>query len=64
MFVEGISYALFKVAEQGFAYAAKILLRYGADVNFEGKYSDLVTFLPSGNPCNYCLNDFPPFMSC
>uniref|UniRef100_A0A3P9JHP1 Ankyrin repeat and SOCS box containing 6 n=1 Tax=Oryzias latipes TaxID=8090 RepID=A0A3P9JHP1_ORYLA len=39
MFVEGISYALFKVAERGFVYAAKILLRYGADVNFEDPVS-------------------------
>ncbi|RVE68439.1 hypothetical protein OJAV_G00092420 [Oryzias javanicus] len=35
VFVEGISYALFKIAERGLGYAAKILLRYGADVNFE-----------------------------
>ncbi|KAM7391633.1 hypothetical protein PAMP_022312 [Pampus punctatissimus] len=39
VFVEGISYALFKVAEQGLVYAAEILLRYGADVNFEDPVS-------------------------
>lgn len=38
VFVEGISYALFKVAERGLVYAAKILLRYGADINFEGEF--------------------------
>lgn len=37
VFVEGISYALFKVAEQGLVYAAEILLRFGADLNFEGE---------------------------
>lgn len=37
VFLEGISYALFKVAEQGLMYAAEILLRYGADLNFEGE---------------------------
>ncbi|XP_017272606.1 ankyrin repeat and SOCS box protein 6 [Kryptolebias marmoratus] len=39
VFVEGISYALFKVAERGLVYAAKILLRYGADINFEDPVS-------------------------
>lgn len=39
VFVEGISYALFKVAERGLVYAAEILLRYGADLNFEGEKS-------------------------
>lgn len=37
VFLEGISYALFKVAERGLLYAAEILLRYGADLNFEGE---------------------------
>ncbi len=37
VFVEGISYALFKVAERGLVCAAEILLRYGADLNFEGE---------------------------
>lgn len=39
VFMEGISYALFKVAERGLAYAAEILLRYGADLNFEDPVS-------------------------
>lgn len=37
VFLEGISYALFKVAERGLLYVAEILLRYGADLNFEGE---------------------------
>lgn len=37
-FVKGISYAMFKVAERGLVNAAKILLRYGADLNFEGEF--------------------------
>lgn len=37
VFLEGISYALFKVAERGLVAAAEILLRYGADINFEGE---------------------------
>lgn len=37
VFVEGISYALFKVAERGLLYAAQILLGYGAHLNFEGE---------------------------
>uniref|UniRef100_A0A3B5JZH1 Ankyrin repeat and SOCS box containing 6 n=1 Tax=Takifugu rubripes TaxID=31033 RepID=A0A3B5JZH1_TAKRU len=39
VFREGISYALFKVAERGLLYAAEILLRYGADLNFEDPVS-------------------------
>lgn len=39
VFNEGISYALFKVAEQGLVYAAEILLRFGADLNFEDPVS-------------------------
>ncbi|XP_034547534.1 ankyrin repeat and SOCS box protein 6 [Notolabrus celidotus] len=39
VFLEGISYALFKVAERGLVYAAEILLRYGADLNFEDPVS-------------------------
>ncbi|XP_041855643.1 ankyrin repeat and SOCS box protein 6 isoform X2 [Melanotaenia boesemani] len=39
VFLEGISYALFKVAERGLVYAAKILLRYGAYINFEDPVS-------------------------
>ncbi|KAM4615730.1 ankyrin repeat and SOCS box protein 6 isoform 2-T2 [Polymixia lowei] len=39
VFEEGISYALFKVAERGLVSAAKILLRYGADLNFEDPVS-------------------------
>ncbi|XP_061624742.1 ankyrin repeat and SOCS box protein 6 [Phyllopteryx taeniolatus] len=34
VFLEGISYALFKVAEQGQVQAAQVLLRYRADLNF------------------------------
>lgn len=36
-FVKGISYAMFKMAERGLVDAAKILLRYGADLHFEGE---------------------------
>ncbi|KAJ8388801.1 hypothetical protein AAFF_G00130340 [Aldrovandia affinis] len=39
VFEEGISYALFKVAERGLVHAAEILLRYGADLNFEDPVS-------------------------
>lgn len=39
VFNEGISYALFKVAEQGLVYAAEILLQFGADLNFEDPVS-------------------------
>ncbi|XP_039875488.1 ankyrin repeat and SOCS box protein 6 [Simochromis diagramma] len=39
VFVEGISYALFKMAERGLVQPAKILLRYGADLNFEDPVS-------------------------
>ncbi|CAJ1068051.1 ankyrin repeat and SOCS box protein 6 [Xyrichtys novacula] len=39
VFLEGISYALFKVAKCGLVYAAEILLRYGADLNFEDPVS-------------------------
>lgn len=39
VFNEGISYALFKVAEQGQVYAAEILLRFKADLNFEDPVS-------------------------
>ncbi|XP_008304286.1 ankyrin repeat and SOCS box protein 6 isoform X2 [Stegastes partitus] len=39
VFVEGISYALFKVAERGLVDAAEILLRFGADLNFEDPVS-------------------------
>ncbi|XP_072289729.1 ankyrin repeat and SOCS box protein 6 [Eucyclogobius newberryi] len=39
VFNEGISYALFKMAEQGLIYAADILLRYGAGLNFEDPVS-------------------------
>lgn len=39
VFHEGISYALFKVAEQGLVHAAEILLRFGADLNFEDPVS-------------------------
>ncbi|XP_058493268.1 ankyrin repeat and SOCS box protein 6 [Solea solea] len=39
VFVEGISYALFKVAEKGLVPAAEILLRYGAFLNFEDPVS-------------------------
>lgn len=41
VFEEGISYALFKVAERGLVCAAEVLLRYGADLNFEGERTDL-----------------------
>uniref|UniRef100_A0A4W4FHX7 SOCS box domain-containing protein n=1 Tax=Electrophorus electricus TaxID=8005 RepID=A0A4W4FHX7_ELEEL len=39
VFTEGISYSLFKVAELGRVSPAKVLLRYGADVNFEDPVS-------------------------
>ncbi|XP_023153061.2 ankyrin repeat and SOCS box protein 6 [Amphiprion ocellaris] len=39
VFVEGISCALFKVAEQGLVYAAEVLLRFGADLNFQDPVS-------------------------
>lgn len=39
VFVEGISYTLFKVAERGVVQPAKVLLRYGADLNFEDPVS-------------------------
>ncbi|KAJ8379616.1 hypothetical protein SKAU_G00003940 [Synaphobranchus kaupii] len=39
VFEEGISYALFKVAEHGLVFAAEVLLRYGADLNFEDPVS-------------------------
>ncbi|XP_031426803.1 ankyrin repeat and SOCS box protein 6 isoform X2 [Clupea harengus] len=39
VFVEGISCALFKVAEGGLVGAAEVLLRYGADLNFEDPVS-------------------------
>ncbi|CAG5920997.1 unnamed protein product [Menidia menidia] len=39
VFLEGISYALFKVAERGLVCAAETLLQYGADVNFEDPVS-------------------------
>ncbi|KAM9394222.1 ankyrin repeat and SOCS box protein 6 [Pholidichthys leucotaenia] len=35
VFAEGISFSLFKVAALGLEYAAKILVSFGADVNFE-----------------------------
>ncbi|KPP76880.1 hypothetical protein Z043_103743 [Scleropages formosus] len=39
MFEEGVSYSLFKVAERGLVPAAEVLLRYGADLNFEDPVS-------------------------
>ncbi|KAM3611374.1 uncharacterized protein V6R79_017418 [Siganus canaliculatus] len=39
VFMEGISYALFKMAERGLVSAAEILLRYGAGLNFEDPVS-------------------------
>ncbi|XP_036434808.1 ankyrin repeat and SOCS box protein 6 isoform X2 [Colossoma macropomum] len=39
VFIEGISYSLFKVAELGKISAAQVLLRYGADLNFEDPVS-------------------------
>ncbi|KAM3868372.1 ankyrin repeat and SOCS box protein 6 [Diretmus argenteus] len=39
VFHEGISYALFKVAERGLVYDAEVLLDYGADLNFEDPVS-------------------------
>ncbi|TNN86556.1 Ankyrin repeat and SOCS box protein 6 [Liparis tanakae] len=39
VFMEGIGYALFKVAERGLVKAAEILLRFGADLNFEDPVS-------------------------
>ncbi|KAI4876096.1 hypothetical protein NFI96_024681 [Prochilodus magdalenae] len=39
VFSEGISYSLFKVAELGNVSAARVLLHYGADLNFEDPVS-------------------------
>ncbi|XP_056320081.1 ankyrin repeat and SOCS box protein 6 isoform X2 [Danio aesculapii] len=39
VFKEGISYSLFRVAEFGLVSAARVLLRYGADLNFEDPVS-------------------------
>ncbi|XP_029960696.1 ankyrin repeat and SOCS box protein 6 [Salarias fasciatus] len=39
VFKEGINYALFKMAERGKLDAVRILLRYGADLNFEDPVS-------------------------
>ncbi|KAL4622650.1 ankyrin repeat and SOCS box protein 6 [Arapaima gigas] len=39
VFEEGVSYSLFKVAERGLVPAAEVLLRYGADLNFEDPVS-------------------------
>lgn len=36
VFMQGISYCLFRVADLGLVGAAKVLLRYGADLSFEG----------------------------
>lgn len=41
VFVEGISYALFKLAELGLVYPAQILLRHGANLHFEGDVQNL-----------------------
>lgn len=37
VFDEGISCALFKLAEQGEVSSAQVLLHYGANLHFEGK---------------------------
>nr|XP_057926764.1 ankyrin repeat and SOCS box protein 6 [Doryrhamphus excisus] len=39
VFMAGISYALFKVAERGLVHVAEVLLRYRADLNFEDPVS-------------------------
>ncbi|ROI64814.1 Ankyrin repeat and SOCS box protein 6 [Anabarilius grahami] len=39
VFTQGISYSLFRVADLGLVSAAKVLLRYGADLNFEDPVS-------------------------
>uniref|UniRef100_A0A672PQY7 Ankyrin repeat and SOCS box containing 6 n=1 Tax=Sinocyclocheilus grahami TaxID=75366 RepID=A0A672PQY7_SINGR len=39
VFMEGISYSLFRVADLGLVSAAQVLLRYGADLNFEDSVS-------------------------
>ncbi|TRY86432.1 hypothetical protein DNTS_004206 [Danionella cerebrum] len=39
VFTEGISYSLFRVAHLGLVSAAEVLLRYGADLNFEDPVS-------------------------
>ncbi|XP_005166749.2 ankyrin repeat and SOCS box protein 6 isoform X1 [Danio rerio] len=39
VFMQGISYSLFRVAEFGLVSAAQVLLRYGADLNFEDPVS-------------------------
>ncbi|XP_037115291.1 ankyrin repeat and SOCS box protein 6 [Syngnathus acus] len=39
VFMNGISYALFKMAERGQVEAAEVLLQYGADLNFEDPVS-------------------------
>lgn len=40
VFDEGISCALFKLAEQGEVSSAQVLLRYGANLHFEGKVTN------------------------
>nr|XP_055024902.1 ankyrin repeat and SOCS box protein 6 [Misgurnus anguillicaudatus] len=39
VFMEGIKYCLFKMAELGLVSAARVFLRYGADLNFEDPVS-------------------------
>ncbi|XP_043103030.1 ankyrin repeat and SOCS box protein 6 isoform X2 [Puntigrus tetrazona] len=39
VFTEGISYSLFRVADLGLVGAGQVLLRYGADLNFEDPVS-------------------------
>ncbi|KTG39335.1 hypothetical protein cypCar_00044909 [Cyprinus carpio] len=39
VFMEGISYSLFRAADLGVVSAAQVLLRYGADLNFEDPVS-------------------------
>ncbi|XP_067270522.1 ankyrin repeat and SOCS box protein 6 isoform X1 [Pseudorasbora parva] len=39
VFMQGISYSLFRVADLGLVSAAKVLLRFGADLNFEDPVS-------------------------
>ncbi|XP_061842080.1 ankyrin repeat and SOCS box protein 6 [Nerophis lumbriciformis] len=39
VFMAGVSYSLFKVAERGLVHAARVLLQYRADLNFEDPVS-------------------------
>lgn len=53
VFEEGISYALFKLAELGEVTSAQILLGYGANLHFEGNFWLYVDCTAGENVC--CL---------